>query len=105
MMAFGATGLYHFFTKRMLPQPQNELDATGHESLYRRAKRIAGIRPLQAHGEAPDDAFAALKSVVEVSAVFVALAFVTGWSYMASYYTQFGLNPFELDFSGIDCRF
>src|SRR5262245_65542222 len=28
-----------------------------------------------------------------------ALAFAAGWSYMASYYAAFGLNPMELEFS------
>jgi hypothetical protein len=43
-----------------------------------------------------EDSLAVLKAVAEVSAVFVALMFVTGWSYLASYYQTFGANPLEL---------
>jgi hypothetical protein len=38
-----------------------------------------------------------LKSLAEVSSVSVGFAFVVGWSYLASYYRTFGLNPMELD--------
>jgi hypothetical protein len=38
-----------------------------------------------------------LKPLAEAGAIFVALAFVTGWSYTASYYNAFGLNPLEID--------
>ena len=41
--------------------------------------------------------FALLKALVEVSAVFVAFTFIDGWSYLASFYSAFGLNPLELD--------
>jgi hypothetical protein len=49
--------------------------------------------------QAPDDAIVALKAIAEIGSLFLALAFIAGWSYTASYYTTFGLNPFELDFS------
>jgi|SRR5579872_187519 len=38
-----------------------------------------------------------LKSLAEVSAVFVGLTYIGGWSYVSSYYTAFGLNALELD--------
>jgi hypothetical protein len=44
------------------------------------------------------DSLALLKALVEASAVFVAFTFIDGWSYLASYYSAFGLNPLELDF-------
>jgi len=50
-------------------------------------------------GASKEDAFAALKTAAEMSGMLIAVAFLTGWSYMASYYTTFGLNPLELDFS------
>ena len=43
------------------------------------------------------DSFSVLKALAEASAVFLALTFVGGWSYLASYYKTFGLNPLELD--------
>jgi hypothetical protein len=45
------------------------------------------------------DSLFVLKSLAEASAVFAALTFVGGWSYLASYYKTFGLNPLELDIS------
>jgi hypothetical protein len=42
---------------------------------------------------------AALKQITEVAAIFAAMAFVAGWSYVASYYNTFGLNPLEIDIS------
>ena len=48
---------------------------------------------------AKDDSLAFLKSLAEVSAVFVGLTFIGGWSYLASYYRTFGLNALELDLS------
>jgi len=58
--------------------------------------------PLSAAGDSSksankEDPLAMLKALGEVSAVFVALTFVGGWSYLASYYKTFGLNPLELD--------
>ena len=44
-----------------------------------------------------EDSLSVLKALAEASAVFVALTFVGGWSYLASYYKTFGLNPLELD--------
>lgn len=38
-----------------------------------------------------------LKSLAEASAVFIGLTFIGGWSYLASYYSTFGLNVLELD--------
>ncbi|MGO9166673.1 MAG: hypothetical protein ACLP56_07355 [Candidatus Sulfotelmatobacter sp.] len=46
-----------------------------------------------------EDSLAVLKTLAEASAVFIALTFVGGWSYLASYYKTFGLNPLELDIS------
>ena len=37
------------------------------------------------------------KAMGEAAAVFVALTFIDGWSYLSSYYKTFGLNPLELD--------
>jgi hypothetical protein len=45
---------------------------------------------------AKEDSLAVLKALAEASAVFVALMFITGWSYLASYYQTFGANPLEL---------
>jgi len=44
-----------------------------------------------------EDSFAFLKSLTEVSSVFVGFTFIGGWIYLASYYSTFGLNPLELD--------
>lgn len=49
--------------------------------------------------KSPEDALAALKALAEIGSLLVALAYVAGWSYMAAYYTAFGLNPLELDYS------
>lgn len=46
---------------------------------------------------AENDPFSFLKLIAEASAVIVGLSFVAGWSYLASYYRTFGLNPIELD--------
>jgi hypothetical protein len=46
-----------------------------------------------------EDSLAVLKALAEASAVFVALTFIGGWSYLAAYYRTFGLNPLELDIS------
>lgn len=43
--------------------------------------------------------FATLKAIAEGAVVFSALTFVAGWSYLATYYRTFGLNPLELDLS------
>ena len=43
------------------------------------------------------DPLSFLKLIAEASAVFVGITFVAGWSYLASYYKTFGLNPVELD--------
>lgn len=45
------------------------------------------------------DSLSVLKALAEASGVFIALTFVGGWSYLASYYKTFGLNPLELDIS------
>lgn len=45
------------------------------------------------------DSLSVLKALAEASAVFVALTFVGGRSYLASYYKTFGLDPLELDVS------
>ena len=50
------------------------------------------------HAEATgEDTFSFLKLIAEASAVFIGVMFVAGWSYLASYYKTFGLNPMELD--------
>jgi hypothetical protein len=46
-----------------------------------------------------EDSLSVLKALAEASAVFIALTFVGGWSYLASYYKTFGVNPLELDIS------
>ena len=46
---------------------------------------------------AHESSLSILKLIAEASAVFVALTFVAGWSYLASYYRTFGINPVELD--------
>jgi hypothetical protein len=46
-----------------------------------------------------DNSLSLLKSVAEVSAIAVAVAFVYGWSYLAAYYRTFGLNPIEIEVS------
>ena len=54
------------------------------------------------HKPGPDpkeESFSVLKALAEASAVFVALTFVGGWSYLASYFKTFGVNPLELDIS------
>lgn len=58
--------------------------------------------PPPAAAEAPpvkEDSLAVLKALAEASGVFVAVAFIGGWSYLAAYYGTFGLNPLELDIS------
>lgn len=45
-----------------------------------------------------DDSLAVFKALAEASAVFLALTFIGGWSYLSAYYKTFGLNPLELDF-------
>jgi hypothetical protein len=46
---------------------------------------------------AAEGSLAFLKSLADVSAVFVGFTYVGGWSYAASYYRTFGLNALELD--------
>lgn len=48
---------------------------------------------------AEKNSLAFLKNLAEASAVFVGLTFIIGWSYLAAYYSTFGLNPLELDLS------
>jgi hypothetical protein len=56
------------------------------------------MKALNHDGDAAEnDPFSLLKLIAEASAAFIALTFVTGWSYLASYYKTFGLNPIELD--------
>jgi len=59
----------------------------------------AAAAPAGAAQPAAEDSLGALKSIAEVGSLFVALSFVGGWSFMASYYQSFGLNSSELDFS------
>ncbi|MBV8843739.1 MAG: hypothetical protein JO307_13095 [Bryobacterales bacterium] len=44
-----------------------------------------------------EDSLSVLKAIAEASAVFVALTFLGGWSYLASYYKTFGLDPLDMD--------
>ncbi len=44
-------------------------------------------------------AFEMLKSLGEAAGVLTGLAFIAGWLYWSTYYSAFGLNPLELDFS------
>jgi hypothetical protein len=46
-----------------------------------------------------EDTLGALKGIAEAGSLFTGLSFIGGWSYMASYYMSFGVNPFELDVS------
>jgi len=48
---------------------------------------------------AGENSLSLLKSVAEISAIAVAIAFVYGWSYLAAYYRTFGLNPLEFEVS------
>lgn len=43
------------------------------------------------------DSFSVLKEIAEASSVFIAIAFVGGWSYLAAYYRTFGIGVLELD--------
>jgi hypothetical protein len=40
-----------------------------------------------------------MKAVAEVATVITGLSFICGWLYWSTYYSAFGLNPLELDFS------
>jgi hypothetical protein len=40
-----------------------------------------------------------LKALSEISALFLAVAFVGGWSYLSSYYRTFGVDSLDLEFS------
>jgi hypothetical protein len=53
----------------------------------------------QSAGPPGNDPFSFLKLIAEASAVFAGVTFVAGWSYLASYYRTFGVNPMELDVS------
>jgi hypothetical protein len=69
---------------------------TKQESTHRRQDLLlAG--PDQQRGN--QDSLAFLKALTEASAVFLAYTFIGGWSYLAAYYSAFGLNPLELDVS------
>lgn len=59
----------------------------------------ATVVPVKPEPYPKQDSLSVLKAVAEASAVFVALTFVGGWSYLGSYYKTFGLNPLELDVS------
>jgi hypothetical protein len=61
------------------------------------ATGVSARAPTEAPGK--EDSFAVLKALGEASAVFLALTFIGGWSYLSSYYQTFGLNPLELDIS------
>jgi hypothetical protein len=55
--------------------------------------------PTPAAAEPPvrEDSLAVLKALAEASSVFVAITYLGGWFYVASYYHAFGLNSVELD--------
>jgi hypothetical protein len=55
------------------------------------------VRPIPP--EPTEDVLGGLKSIAEIGSLFLALSFVGGWSFMASYYLSFGVDPSELDFS------
>ncbi|MGD0778854.1 MAG: hypothetical protein ABSC05_39260 [Candidatus Solibacter sp.] len=54
--------------------------------------------PASSAAQVKDDPLALLKALAEASAVFLALTFIGGWSYLSSYYRTFGLNPLDFDF-------
>jgi hypothetical protein len=63
---------------------------------------VATELPTSAAAEPPsakEDSLSVLKALAEASGIFVAVAFIGGWSYLAAYYRAFGLNPLELDIS------
>jgi hypothetical protein len=43
--------------------------------------------------------FDLMKAIGEVATVVTGLSFISGWLYWSTYYSTFGLNPLELDFS------
>jgi hypothetical protein len=55
--------------------------------------------PVQTPSDRKEDLFPILKALAEASGVYIALTFVCGWSYLATYYRTFGLNFLELDVS------
>jgi hypothetical protein len=60
------------------------------------------LTPAQPGTPAPPDSlglFGILRSVAEIAGVFTGLGFIAGWFHLSSYYSAFGLNPLELDFS------
>jgi hypothetical protein len=74
-----------------------------HVRRRRAFRRIAIGRELRAAASGSpntgEDSLAVLKGLAEVSAIFVGFTYVGGWSYVATYYSTFGLNPLELDLS------
>jgi hypothetical protein len=40
-----------------------------------------------------------LRSIAAIAGVLTGIAFIAGWLYWSTYYSAFGLNPLELDFS------
>jgi hypothetical protein len=58
------------------------------------AKQFGGAPGNEQHGPVE-----ILKSIGEVAGALTGLAFITGWLYWSTYYSAFGLNPLELDFS------
>lgn len=69
------------------PQPSAESSNAGQRSVV----------PKQEHQVFAEDSLALLKALAEASGVFIALTFIGGWSYLASYYKTFGLNALDLD--------
>jgi hypothetical protein len=55
------------------------------------------VQQLDRQSAPSEDLLSALKALAEVAVVFTAVTFVGGWSYLASYYRSFGLNPLDLD--------
>jgi hypothetical protein len=50
-------------------------------------------------GPSPGGALDFLKAAGEAATVVTGLSFISGWLYWSTYYSSFGLNPLELDFS------
>ncbi len=83
------------------PEERQNLEHEAHElpaaedTSPKKAQDLEQKEPeLPATGE---DSLVFLKSLAEVSAVFVGFTYIGGWSYVASYYRTFGLNALELD--------
>ena len=61
-------------------------------------KEEAPQLPAAAKNEAHDP-IEILRSIAAIAGVLTGIAFIAGWLYWSTYYSSFGLNPLELDFS------